>query len=48
MWSCTEALSFGRRAVDVTVLRLGWSPRQSTTGLLPSRPLPVSTIQPPK
>jgi 3D (Asp-Asp-Asp) domain-containing protein len=48
MWSCTEALSFGRRAVDVTVLRLGWNPRTSTTGLLPSRPLPLSTMQPPK
>ena len=48
MWSCTEALRFGRRAVDVTVLRLGWNPRTSTTGLLPSRPLPLSTMQPPK
>jgi 3D (Asp-Asp-Asp) domain-containing protein len=48
MWSCTEALSFGRRAVDVTVLRLGWNPRTSTTGLLPSRPLPLSTMQQPK
>jgi 3D (Asp-Asp-Asp) domain-containing protein len=48
MWSCTEALSFGRRAVDVTVLRLGWNPRTSTTGLLPSRPLPLSTMQPPR
>ncbi|MCK7471673.1 MAG: 3D domain-containing protein [Desulfomicrobium escambiense] len=27
MWSCHEALAFGRRAVDVTVLRLGWNPR---------------------
>lgn len=44
MWSCTEALAFGRRAVDVTVLRLGWNPRTSTSGLLPSRPLPVTTL----
>lgn len=26
MWSCYEALTFGRRAVTVTVLRLGWRP----------------------
>lgn len=26
MWSCHEALSFGRRAVKVTVLRHGWKP----------------------
>jgi len=25
IWSCYEALDFGRRPVDVTVLRLGWS-----------------------
>jgi 3D (Asp-Asp-Asp) domain-containing protein len=29
MWSCHEALRFGRRAVDVTVLRLGWDPSAS-------------------
>ena len=27
MWSCTEALDFGRRTARVTVLRLGWNPR---------------------
>jgi 3D (Asp-Asp-Asp) domain-containing protein len=47
MWSCTEALAFGRRAVDVTVLRLGWNPRTSTSGLLPSRPLPQTTLPTP-
>jgi len=26
MWSCFDALAFGRRPVTVTVLRLGWSP----------------------
>jgi 3D (Asp-Asp-Asp) domain-containing protein len=26
MWSCYEALDFGRRPAHVTVLRLGWSP----------------------
>ena len=27
MWSCNEALQFGRRKMEVTVLRLGWNPR---------------------
>jgi 3D (Asp-Asp-Asp) domain-containing protein len=27
MWSCTEALDFGRRPIDLVVLRLGWNPR---------------------
>jgi 3D (Asp-Asp-Asp) domain-containing protein len=26
MWSCHEALAFGRRPVKLTVLRLGWDP----------------------
>jgi 3D (Asp-Asp-Asp) domain-containing protein len=26
MWSCYEALDFGRMPIDVTVLRLGWNP----------------------
>jgi 3D (Asp-Asp-Asp) domain-containing protein len=26
MWSCYEALDFGRRQVHLTVLRLGWNP----------------------
>src|SRR5687767_11833643 len=26
MWSCHEALAFGRKPVQVTVLRLGWNP----------------------
>ena len=29
MWSCHEALAFGRKQVQVTVLRLGWNPRAS-------------------
>lgn len=29
MWSCIEALSFGRRPITLTVLRLGWSPRNT-------------------
>jgi 3D (Asp-Asp-Asp) domain-containing protein len=48
MWSCGEASAFGRRGVDVTVLRLGWNPQTSTSGLLPSRPLPLTTMPEPK
>ena len=52
MWSCNEALAFGRRPIHLTVLRLGWNPRATTPGFLdrflkrpergplPSRPLP--------
>jgi 3D (Asp-Asp-Asp) domain-containing protein len=36
LWSCTEALAFGRRPVRVTLLRLGWNPRQSVPRLLDS------------
>jgi hypothetical protein len=34
MWSCYEALQFGRRSIQVTVLRLGWNPRDSKPGLI--------------
>lgn len=52
MWSCNEALQFGRRPIHLTVLRLGWNPRATTPTFfermfkrperppLPSRPLP--------
>jgi hypothetical protein len=30
MWNCNEALKFGRRDVQITVLRLGWDPRASS------------------
>ena len=30
MWSCHEALRFGRRQLEVTVLRLGWDPTASS------------------
>jgi 3D (Asp-Asp-Asp) domain-containing protein len=33
MWSCNEAIAFGRRKVGVTVLRLGWSPRDSAPAM---------------
>ena len=34
MWSCYEALAFGRKAIEVTVLRLGWNPQASTPSLI--------------
>ena len=34
MWSCHEALAFGRKPVQVTVLRLGWSPTASSASLI--------------
>src|SRR5215831_1770539 len=34
MWSCNEALAFGRQAIGLTVLRLGWNPIATTPGLL--------------
>jgi 3D (Asp-Asp-Asp) domain-containing protein len=47
MWSCNEALAFGRKQVQVEVLRLGWNPSASTPGLIdrlfrraPRRPTP--------
>ena len=57
MWSCNEALQFGRKPIHLTVLRLGWNPRATTPGfldrffkrpapeLLPARPLPQSVPQ---
>jgi 3D (Asp-Asp-Asp) domain-containing protein len=30
MWSCDEALQFGRKPVHVTVLRFGWNPKATT------------------
>lgn len=34
MWSCTEALEFGRRPVRVLVLRLGWNPKATMPRLM--------------
>ena len=34
LWSCHEALQFGRRPVNVTVLRLGWDPQASSPTLI--------------
>jgi hypothetical protein len=34
MWSCHDALAFGRRSVLLTILRLGWDPRHSAPEML--------------
>ena len=34
MWSCHEALKFGRKPVRLTVLRLGWNPRSTAPGFM--------------
>lgn len=34
MWSCNEALAFGRQPIHLTVLRLGWNPRATTPSFL--------------
>ena len=34
MWSCNEALTFGRKQVQITVLRLGWNPNNSSPSLI--------------
>jgi 3D (Asp-Asp-Asp) domain-containing protein len=34
MWSCHEALAFGRQQIELTVLRLGWNPSASTPSLV--------------
>jgi 3D (Asp-Asp-Asp) domain-containing protein len=57
MWSCDEALQFGRRSVEVFVLRLGWNPRASEPSLLdtlwpfsdrPTPSFPPATTHSPK
>ena len=30
MWSCNEALQFGRKPIHINVLRLGWNPRATS------------------
>jgi 3D (Asp-Asp-Asp) domain-containing protein len=34
MWSCNEALRFGRRPIRLTVLRLGWNPKATTPSFM--------------
>jgi 3D (Asp-Asp-Asp) domain-containing protein len=38
IWSCYEALEFGRRPVDLTVLRLGWNQGDTANQLKGGRP----------
>ena len=33
VWSCYEALDFGRRKVSLTILRHGWHPKDSAPSL---------------
>ena len=43
MWSCHDALRFGRRSVRITVLRLGWNPKATAPGFMDRlfrRPVP--------
>lgn len=34
LWSCHEALAFGRQPIGLTVLRLGWNPQNSAPSLV--------------
>jgi len=34
IWSCHEALKFGRRDVEITILRLGWNPTATSPTLI--------------
>jgi 3D (Asp-Asp-Asp) domain-containing protein len=34
MWSCHEALKFGRKPIGLTVIRLGWNPRATAAGFV--------------
>lgn len=34
MWSCHDALAFGRQDVKLTVLRLGWNPKATTPSFI--------------
>jgi 3D (Asp-Asp-Asp) domain-containing protein len=34
MWSCNEALQFGRQPVHLVVLRLGWNPKAAGSNLV--------------
>ena len=34
IWNCDEALELGRRDMEITVLRMGWNPKNSTPRLI--------------
>jgi 3D (Asp-Asp-Asp) domain-containing protein len=49
MWSCYEALDFGRMPIDLTVLRLGWNPQATTPSFFErmfKRPAATPTVLP--
>jgi 3D (Asp-Asp-Asp) domain-containing protein len=53
MWSCHEALAFGRMPIDLTVLRLGWSPQATSPTIFErlfrrsaDRPRPTAAARP--
>lgn len=49
MWSCNEALRFGRTPVRMTVLRLGWNPHATTRSFFDrfrARPAPPPEAPP--
>jgi hypothetical protein len=48
MWSCNEALTFGRQTVRLTVLRMGWNPRATTRSFMDRlfRPEPPEDPEP--
>lgn len=49
MWSCNEAVRFGRKPVRMTVLRLGWNPHATTRGFFDrfrARPAPAPEAPP--
>lgn len=41
MWNCNEAVQFGRRAVHLVVLRLGWNPRATGSAMRRSLRIPA-------
>lgn len=47
MWSCREALDFGRRTARVTVLRLGWNPHATARVTPASAGIPLPTVAEP-
>jgi 3D (Asp-Asp-Asp) domain-containing protein len=45
MWSCSEAQVFGRRNISVTVLRLGWNPRNTAASVMNRPPRPADSAK---
>jgi 3D (Asp-Asp-Asp) domain-containing protein len=44
MWSCNDALQFGRQTVSLTVLRLGWNPRATARSFM-ERPFNPTEVE---